>query len=199
LDFIYSILTTIHNFQFSSIELIINHNYAFNKTDYLSRFEKFGKLKYVMVFNFEFDEYIESKRENNMGNFIFLKQRNIDCNSCGKIDHNYFTVNSAFYRESLAFNSCLNKKISLDENGNIKNCPSMSAGYGSIKEVKLIDVIENKSFNRFWNITKRDIKTCKVCEFRDICSDCRVFLEDENDILSKPLKCNYNPYKPLQN
>lgn len=28
----------------------------------------------------------------------------------------------------------------------------------------------------------------------DICTDCRAYVEDPEDILSKPLKCGYNPY-----
>lgn len=35
---------------------------------------------------------------------------------------------------------------------------------------------------------------CKDCEFRYICTDCRAYVEDPDDILSKPLKCGYNPY-----
>jgi hypothetical protein len=27
-----------------------------------------------------------------------------------------------------------------------------------------------------------------------MCTDCRVYLQDPNDIYSKPLKCGYNPY-----
>ena len=38
------------------------------------------------------------------------------------------------------------------------------------------------------------IHVCKDCEFRYICTDCRAYIEDPNDILSKPLKCGYNPY-----
>ncbi|MDR2057516.1 MAG: hypothetical protein LBP83_04405, partial [Dysgonamonadaceae bacterium] len=35
---------------------------------------------------------------------------------------------------------------------------------------------------------------CKDCEFRYICTDCRAYLQDSNDIYSQPAKCNYNPY-----
>ncbi len=31
-------------------------------------------------------------------------------------------------------------------------------------------------------------------EFRYICTDYRAYVEDPEDILSKPLKCGYNPY-----
>jgi len=44
------------------------------------------------------------------------------------------------------------------------------------------------------NVTKDSVKVCKDCEFRMVCSDCRAYLEIPDDILSKTLKCGYNPY-----
>ena len=52
-----------------------------------------------------------------------------------------------------------------------------------------------KYSNRF--IWKRILflpNASKDCEFRYICTDCRAYVEDPEDILSKPLKCGYNPY-----
>jgi hypothetical protein len=43
-------------------------------------------------------------------------------------------------------------------------------------------------------VRKDDIEVCKDCEFRYICTDCRIFKNDSNDIYSKPKKCNYDPY-----
>ena len=42
-----------------------------------------------------------------------------------------------------------------------------------------------------------DRRAYKDCEFRYICTDCRVFIQEDANILSKPLKCNYNPYTAL--
>ena len=38
-----------------------------------------------------------------------------------------------FYLESLRFNSCLNRKLSVDARGEIRNCPSMPASFGNAK------------------------------------------------------------------
>jgi len=35
---------------------------------------------------------------------------------------------------------------------------------------------------------------CQDCEFRHICTDCRAFIKDSNNIYSQPAKCGYNPY-----
>lgn len=116
---------------------------------------------------------------------------------CGMISPFYFFVTSSLFTESKKHNTCLNRKISIDANGNIKNCPSMPESYGSIKDTSLKEALEHPSFKKYWNIKKDDITKCKDCEFRHICTDCRAYRdnpEDPEDIYSAPLKCGYDPY-----
>lgn len=114
--------------------------------------------------------------------------------NCGFISHHYFITNISTYTESLVHNSCLNRKISIDVDGNIKNCPSMSQSFGNIKDTTLREALDHPDFKKYWNITKDQIAVCKDCEFRYICTDCRAYLENPEDMYSKPLKCGYNPY-----
>ena len=113
---------------------------------------------------------------------------------CGKISQNFFVANMTTFTESMNYNSCLNRKLSIDKNGEIKNCPSMQKGFGSSDSVPLKNIINDKDFTHVWNTNKDKISTCKDCEFRHICTDCRAYLENPNDNLSKPLKCGYDPY-----
>ncbi|MDO8366309.1 MAG: grasp-with-spasm system SPASM domain peptide maturase [Saprospiraceae bacterium] len=114
--------------------------------------------------------------------------------SCGFISHDYFTTNISTYTESLAHNSCLNRKISIDVDGNIKNCPSMPQSFGNIKDTTLQEALDHPDFKKYWNVTKDQISVCKDCEFRYICTDCRGYIENPEDMYSKPLKCGYNPH-----
>ena len=114
--------------------------------------------------------------------------------SCGCISNNNFNLTSSSYIESLDHNSCLNRKISIDAEGNIKNCPSMRESFGNIIDTTLVEAIEKQGFKKYWNINKDKIHVCKDCEFRHVCTDCRAYVENPEDILSKPLKCGYNPY-----
>lgn len=98
------------------------------------------------------------------------------------------------YIENRNHNSCLNRKISIDEFGEIKNCPSMKHSYGNINKTHLSEILKIKEYTNLWDINKDGIKVCKDCEYRNICSDCRAYLADANDIFSKPLKCKNNPY-----
>ncbi|SFA47306.1 SPASM domain peptide maturase, grasp-with-spasm system [Pedobacter suwonensis] len=131
-------------------------------------------------------------------NLVFTDQH-LKINSCGKVDLKYFETNMLKVLEAINHNSCLHKKIGIDINGNIKNCPAMCNSFGNINTTTLEEAILHEDFKKYWNLTKSGIQICKDCEFRNICTDCRAFTEQthkNNDGLdiSKPLKCGYNPY-----
>lgn len=131
--------------------------------------------------------------------YIFYDFNNdFNNNKCGLINRDYFAINLNNYTESLNHNSCLNKKISIDKDGNIKNCPSMPQSFGNINDTTLEEALNHPDFKKYWNVTKDIIEVCKDCEFRHICTDCRAYTErnhfDDDIDLSKPLKCGYNPY-----
>ena len=118
--------------------------------------------------------------------------------SCGCINAKNFNLNYHFSLESKAHNSCLYKKISIDKDGYIRNCPSMPENFGNIKNTLLKTVANTPDLKKYWNLTKDKIEICKDCEFRDICTDCRAYTErthtDRDGLdISKPLKCGYNP------
>lgn len=123
----------------------------------------------------------------------FIQNKILDDSHCGVVSPNYFNLDLRHTLESLSFNTCLNKKISIDVNGDIKNCPSMKTSYGNITEVSLIQVAKDSNFQKNWGIRKDQISICKICEFRNICTDCRAFHSDDYSF-AKPKKCNYDPY-----
>ena len=124
---------------------------------------------------------------------------NLKTSSCGKVSLDYFNTNITKVLEAVNHNSCLHKKISIDSEGNIKNCPSMPQSFGNIKNTTLEKALAHPDFKKYWNLTKDEIEVCKDCEFRYICTDCRAYTErthtnTEGLDISKPLKCGYNPY-----
>jgi SPASM domain peptide maturase of grasp-with-spasm system len=113
---------------------------------------------------------------------------------CGVVSPWYFIGTTQVFAEAKTYNSCLNRKISVDKSGNIKNCPGMKTSFGHVENTLLADVLENDNFKKIWSVNKDSIKVCQDCEFRYICQDCRAYTIDEQDPYSKPLKCKYNPY-----
>jgi SPASM domain peptide maturase of grasp-with-spasm system len=118
--------------------------------------------------------------------------------ACGKITIDTISAPSVpIYTELLNHNGCLNKKISIDVNGEIKNCPSFCQSYGKIGDVSLGKVVDNLEFRRSWAITKDQVSVCKDCQFRFACTDCRAHLQDSGDLFSKPAHCSYDPYRDV--
>ncbi|AZA79438.1 grasp-with-spasm system SPASM domain peptide maturase [Chryseobacterium sp. G0186] len=130
---------------------------------------------------------------------VHFAEDDLKISACGKVDMKYFNTNLSKVLEAINHNSCLHKKIGIDWNGNIKNCPLMQENFGNIQEISLEKLMLQVTFKKYWNLTKDHIKVCKDCEFRYICTDCRAYTEQSHydpdglDI-SKPLKCGYNPY-----
>ncbi|MBU2706447.1 grasp-with-spasm system SPASM domain peptide maturase [Zooshikella marina] len=127
---------------------------------------------------------------------IFLQKDITSASCCGYVSENLMIGNMSLFTESQHYNSCLNKKLSIDVDGQVKNCNVQAESYGKYNQIDVIDLVKNnKSFSSLWKITKDDILVCKDCEFRYVCVDCRGLISDNNNIYSKPERCNYNPYK----
>jgi SPASM domain peptide maturase of grasp-with-spasm system len=176
---------------FRNIEILINH---LKTTDiqYINLFNKYKIFSRFIIFNYESNIILLDKK------IIAFSKNLINEKQCGIITDKHFMPNLRTYLSAKSCNSCLHKKISIDVNGNIKNCPSMPQSFGNIKDTTLEEALNHPDFKKYWNITKDMIEVCKDCEFRHICTDCRAYTErthfQEDIDLSKPLKCGYNPY-----
>lgn len=136
----------------------------------------------------------QSPYKKSLSQIEFL-QGNIDfINDCGEIDKSNFNINLRFFTLSQSCNTCLNKKISIDFNGEIKNCPSQKKSFGNFNKKDIKSIINTNEFKFYGNIKKDEIQVCKDCEYRHMCLDCRVFTDDPLNPYSRPFKCNYNPY-----
>ncbi|AXT58017.1 grasp-with-spasm system SPASM domain peptide maturase [Aquimarina sp. AD1] len=177
-----------------SIDFTIPFSKDFDKKkmqDFMYNFPRVCSFRFYSAPEKKFVLPIENKR----GYIIYSNQvlKNEKC--CGLIDPGLFSVNIKTFTESLKHNSCLNGKISINIDGNIKNCPSMKKSFGHIDKNTFEEVLENKNYKKYWSINKNQIETCKDCEFRYVCTDCRAYVETPQNTFSKPLKCGYDPYK----
>jgi len=135
--------------------------------------------------------------DNSSINIVFSSQNTIGHDDCGQVSSSYFTIQTDDYINNLNNNNCLAYKICVDSNGEIKNCPSSQLSYGNVLNNSLCDIEKNDDFKSLWKITKNEISVCSTCEFRMMCSDCRVFIDNPNNVYSRPSKCSYNPYISL--
>lgn len=173
-----------------SIEVLVPYSKGINMKKLMELRLGYSRLRKIIL---------HSSRKNSFYDhfefYVFFTKEIIDSKKCcGIVDPYYFISKTDFFVESKNFNSCLNRKISIDENGYIKNCPSLNSNYGNIKNTSLQEALNHPDFKHYWNITKDKIDVCKDCEFRYICTDCRAYTVDSDNVFSKPLKCGYNPY-----
>ncbi len=113
---------------------------------------------------------------------------------CGCVHPSYFAPNLETFLEAQRHNTCLNRKVSVDARGEIRNCPSLGVSYGNVRDVSLHSAVARRDFRDLWEINKDQIEVCKDCEFRYVCVDCRAYLTRPEDRYSKPAKCGYDPY-----
>ena len=113
---------------------------------------------------------------------------------CGWVHHSYFVTRLETFTEALHHNSCLNRKLSVDQHGRIRNCPALPESFGDAATTPLREALERPGFRALWDVTKDEVETCRDCEFRYVCTDCRALLRDPGDRLSKPARCTYDPY-----
>ena len=188
------ILNTTKNCNFISIELILNYS------DELMGFIKEMDKTNFKITNLIVHDSLNRNRTLKKTTFDidFVDKKIKNFSHCGIVDKSLFLVNKEKVLESINHNSCLHKKMSIDKEGNIKNCPSMPQSFGNIKDTTLEEALNHPNFKKYWNVNKDMIAVCKDCEFRHICTDCRAYTErthfDGEIDLSKPLKCGYNPY-----
>ena len=176
-----------------SVDFILPYCKNFDLEELYEIIKENSRIHSFIIFNSPFDKSYEPLRQK-MGYIMLVKRNIINEKHCGIINQEYFYSNIKLFSESQYHNTCLNKKLSIDKMGDIKNCPSMSASFGNIKNTKLSEAINNDNFKKYWNITKDQITICKDCEFRHICTDCRAYIEEPDNMYSKPLKCGYDPY-----
>ena len=179
------------NSKIRGIELLLNYQEGIDFDILSKKYQRICKIGLFFKSEVELQDYYNHKDD--LINFSLNVGAFHNNNHCGSINVNNFDVNIFMYLDSLNFNTCLNKKISISQTGEIKNCPSMTSSFGNISDTKFSEVVINSDFTKLWKITKKLVNVCKICEFRYICTDCRVFLEDPLDNYSKPLKCGYDP------
>lgn len=172
-----------------SLDIVLPYENEEQENLLLRIINKHTRIKNIIIYS--------AKEERKLYFNKILGQQIISTKKNNVIDNcmfNRFIINLPFFTESQSYNTCLNRKICIDEEGNIKNCPAIKNSYGNIKNITLEEAMNKDGFKNLWHINKDSIDVCRDCEFRYMCSDCRAFIKYPDNIYSQPSKCTYNPY-----
>lgn len=64
--------------------------------------------------------------------------------------HQKLFLNIGFFTEALKYNCYYNRKVSIDINGNIKNCLRQTNSFGNVNTNRITDVISGIDFQELW-------------------------------------------------
>jgi SPASM domain peptide maturase of grasp-with-spasm system len=193
-EYIKSILRQTQGTTLRTVQIVMPYSDEIDNKVLVSLITEFPRIS-----SFTLHSYKGESKFDNIYNVmvIYTKEEILSEKCCGQISPNYFVPTINMINEAQHYNTCLNKKVSIDKHGNIKNCPSSKNSFGNHFKNNIEELINLPAFQEVWNINKDQIEICKDCEFRYICQDCRAYTLDENNKYSKPLKCKYNPYEAI--
>jgi radical SAM protein with 4Fe4S-binding SPASM domain len=105
----------------------------------------------------------------------------------------------AFNKGIKNVNPCLHDGITITPTGDVVPCTEMrKVVLGNIRKKSLQKILQQKNLSSLWYLTKDDIQTCRVWEFRYACFDCRA-IDIETEGLYKRVQevCTYNPHRGM--
>lgn len=192
-NFLEEILGELSGLNIHGVDLLLLQDKTTTEEYISNLYNKFGRIHNITIHGAD-EERTINVNTRKIGTISFLKKTIQDEMCCGEINPQNFIINTRFHIESINFNTCLNRKISIDKQGMIKKCPAFTHNFGDIRKTSLREAVKEKTFKSLDNISKNQIETCSVCEFRNICMDCRALRQNTNNLYSKPIKCSYDPY-----
>lgn len=105
-----------------------------------------------------------------------------------------FIISREMFVESNNYNTYFNRKVFIDKCGKIKNAPTILKDYGNFEAIDLADVLKKPSFKKYWGIKKDMIEGCNICEYRHMCVDSRIPVNNGSNLWSVEGNCGYDPY-----
>lgn len=188
-DTLKNMISAINFLKFSKIEIIhVITKYSKRKNDEIKELrDKESRLRYVTF-------YKCPENECNSTRYVTYTSLNIDKVLTKKISStNDFIVNQNAFIESLNYNLFFNRKVYIDNHGNVKHYFNDKKIYGNITQNDLKDIILTDSFQELWKVVKDKIEGCKDCEFRYICPDNRIPILITPNVYSHETLCKYDP------
>ena len=108
----------------------------------------------------------------------------------------HFKASKEHFDRALSQNTCWYGKIAIDSFGNVFPCVfQRTMSYGNISTHSIKDILFSPELSQGWSCDFSKVESCKDCEFRFACKDCRpLAMVATNNKFGKNPRCMYNPY-----
>ena len=191
------ILNNFNNLRIQHLDIFIPYSNTFDYTELYTLIELQPRLNRILVY-----ASLENKiflHENHIFDktIIHLK-KDIRFDSTEIINVDRFSTNIEIFSEAQQYNIGLNRKVSINKQGDIMNYLDHNKIYGNIKIDSIEKIISQKEFQEKWFISNDKIETCKECQYRYTCISNSDIIIDNNKYY-KANMCNFDPIKNLWN
>ena len=107
-----------------------------------------------------------------------------------------FKITKKNFLRNLHCNSCWYGKFAVIENGDVLPCVfERTRIYGNVRQNSLKDILASENARKCWFMDFGKIQTCRDCEFRFACHDCRpVAVAVTGKFDGKNPRCRYDVY-----
>ncbi len=153
------------------------------------------KLIGLLIIHSSPDDYDFSQLlPHHMDGRIKQVKKKLHSNSADIISLSNMIINIKSFTEAWNYNLGLNRKVSITSKGEIKRYLNHKKVFGYIGTDSIVDVINQKSFQEWWYVTKDRIEVCRDCQYRYMCVD-----NSEIVVAGEKYKrngiCDFNPYQ----
>ena len=128
---------------FTSVSLLLAYSEAVPDEQQLALFyEQFPKIQHIIVHDAPYGAPSAAHPEH----VVFVTsdlQR--------ELPRDRYIVNSEFFTEALRFNPYYNRKLCVDDAGNIKNCLLQPEYFANVNTTRLADVLQTPGFQELWH------------------------------------------------
>jgi SPASM domain peptide maturase of grasp-with-spasm system len=193
-DYLNNVLLTIETSQYLSIEIIAKHNSNIKEKEIILFIKKYKRIKAIILHSSINCKIVNVTTGSINSILAYTSQQIKSPKDCHNNSNLYFRTSVPVYTEAQQYHLYYNRKVSIDSNGNIKNCNSHDKFFGNVNIDKIEDVISLPDFQKLWFVAKDKTEVCRDCEFRYMCTDSRMPKQRKNGDWYHEEECNYNPY-----
>jgi len=182
--FLEKLLKFIKKSRIRAVQIKLPFTEVFKEKDMLALINNFKRISAIIIYSSPEKLDSENKR-------IFYTKSNTT-------DKQQFFLSFKSFFEAINFNIGLNKKICVDEFGNIRNYLDHEKKYSNVNEKNILEILNNEGVKKKWQVSNDEIEVCKDCQFRYMCLSTSDLIKD-NDKYYKKNMCNYNPISNTYN
>ncbi|WP_143304571.1 hypothetical protein [Chitinophaga vietnamensis] len=163
LQWLQHLMETVVGTQFRTIDLLIPYGSGYGTVTALKQFSRqFKKINHIVL-------YGTPRKIKHIQNCIFSTPQLLNNSKAFQhIGRDEYVMSVQFFCEAQQFNPYYNRKVCIDDRGEIKNCTSHTRSFGNAAERRIAEVADDPAFQELWHANNDRILEVMDSPFRYI-------------------------------